>query len=418
MVQTTYQAPRIRTALPGPKAREVLARDERCVSPSYTRDYPLVAARGHGCWVEDVDGNCFLDLAAGIAVCSTGHCHPRVVEAVKSQADTLLHISGTDFYEPNQALLAERLSTRVPKGPWRSFFGNSGAEAVECALKLSRWHSKRQLLISFEGAFHGRTMGALSLTASKPVHKDGFFPLVPGVHHVPYGDSEAVERLLEGPVPPEELAAIFVEPIQGEGGYRVAPVGFLQELREICNRTGAMLVLDEVQAGMGRTGRLFGYEHDGIDPDVICTAKGIASGLPLGVCLAKDKLMDWPAGSHASTFGGNPLACRAALTTLELLDEGLIENAGRVGAFLHQRLADHCLEHKAVVEIRGRGLMLAVEVTTPKLRDQVVRACFERGVLVLGCGKKAIRFSPPLVLDEDEAEVGATIFAEALRASA
>ncbi len=395
---------------------ELLARDEAAVSPSYTRDYPLVAARGEGCWITDVDGNLFLDMAAGIAVCATGHCHPRVVEAIRDQAGTLIHMSGTDFYYEPQIALAERLIRLAPgSGKKKVFFANSGAEAVECALKLARWHTKRQLVISFEGAFHGRTMGALSLCASKPVHKEGFFPLVPGIHHAPWGDLDGIEALLRHAVPASSLAAIFVEPIQGEGGYRLPPSGFIAGLREICDRTGALLVCDEVQAGAGRTGKFFAIEHEGVVPDLICMAKGIASGLPLGVCIAQEGVMDWGPGSHASTFGGNPVACRAALATLDLCEEGLVENAASVGEVLQSALQGVCEGVGAVVEVRGRGLMRAVEVENGSLRDRIVQECFRRGLLVLGCGPRAVRFSPALVLTAEEAETAASIFGEALR---
>ncbi|MAE75565.1 MAG: aspartate aminotransferase family protein [Planctomycetes bacterium] len=417
MMDTTYRVPRIDTELPGPKARAILERDRDFVSPSYTRDYPLVVANGCGCWVEDVDGNLFLDMNAGIAVCATGHCHPSVVEAIKAQAESLVHMSGTDFYYESQVMLAEKLDAMTPGGPWRTFFGNSGAEAVECALKLARWRTERQLVISFEGAFHGRTMGALSLTASKPVHKERFFPLVPGVFHAQYGDAGSVERLLAGPLPPSELAAIFVEAVQGEGGYRVAPAGFLAELRAICDRTGAMLVVDEVQSGMGRTGRVFAYEHDGIEPDIICSAKGIASGMPLGVCIAKRDHMTWNPGAHASTFGGNPIACRAALATLDLLEQGLIANAEEKGALLRQHLTAATAGNSNVTDIRGRGLMLAVEVNDADLRGRIIQEAFKRGLLILGCGKKAVRFSPALVISEEEAVLAVNLFKEALTAA-
>ncbi len=410
--------PEIRTPLPGPKTQALLDRDAAAVSPSYTRSYPLAAARGEGCWIEDLDGNVFLDMAAGIAVCATGHCHPQVVEAIRDQAGRLIHMSGTDFYYEPQVELAERLAELAPgPGGKKVFFANSGAEAVECALKLARWHTERQLVVAFEGAFHGRTYGALSLTASKAIQKDRFFPLVPGVHHVPWGDAGAIERLLEQLLPPDELAAVFVEPIQGEGGYRLPPEGFLPKLRDICDRTGALLVVDEVQAGMGRTGKLFAIEHEGVLPDLICVAKGIASGLPLGACIAQAGIMDWPAGAHASTFGGNPIACRAALATLDLLEGGLVAQAADVGAELQGLLREAASGNADVVEVRGRGLMIAVEMREARLRDRVVDECFRRGLLVLGCGKKAVRFSPPLVLTAEEARVGAEIFAEALAAA-
>jgi 4-aminobutyrate aminotransferase len=388
-------APKFVTDLPGPKARAVLERDEQYVSTSYTRDYPFVAETGCGSWIEDVDGNLFLDFAAGIAVCATGHCHPKVVEGIREQAGKLLHMSGTDFYYTAQAQLAERLAKGIA---WdegaRVFFANSGAEANECALKLMRWHTQRQVVISFEGAFHGRTYGAMSLTASKPVHKERFFPLVPGIYHVPYGDTAAIERLLAHVIPAADFAGIFVEALQGEGGYRVPRPGFLKELREICDRTGALLVCDEVQAGMGRTGKLWAFEHEDVLPDIVTTAKGIASGMPLGACIAKRSVMDWTPGSHASTFGGNPVACRAALETLDLLEGGLIQNAAETGAYLRERLEARCQGHPRVQEIRGRGFMQAVELDSGELRNQVVNECFYKGLLILGCGSQAKCASP------------------------
>jgi len=414
-METTYKQPRISTDLPGPKARAVLEADEKYVSPSYTRDYPLVAEQGRGCWIEDIDENLFLDMTAGIAVCATGHCHPEVVAAIREQSEKLLHMSGTDFYYRAQADLAAALSAITPgPGPKRVFFGNSGAEAIECALKLARWHTKRQTIIAFEGAFHGRTMGALSLTASKPVHKANFSPLVPGVHHVPFGDADAVERILGRFVPEAEVAAIFVEALQGEGGYNPAPPGFLMRLRQICDRTGALLVCDEVQSGMGRTGTMWAFEHDGVVPDILASAKGIASGLPLGACIAQENVMDWGPGAHASTFGGNPLACCAALTTIRLLKDGLIDNAEAVGRVLRGKLEEVVEKNASLTEVRGRGLMLAVETTSPDLRNKIVWECFRKGLLVLGCGKSAVRFSPPLVLQAEEAELAASLFAEAI----
>jgi 4-aminobutyrate aminotransferase len=344
--------PKLKGPLPGPKALAAVAADTRLISPSYTRSYPLVAKRAKGCRVEDVDGNEFLDFAAGIAVCSTGHCHPEVVAAIQKQAAELIHISGTDFYHEPLTDLAERLSAVAPMpGPHKFFYGNSGAEAIECALKLARYHTGRQQVISFFGAFHGRTMGALSLTGSKPQQKRRFSPLVPGVTHIryPYAyrgctggpqDEEAFslgcarfieEKLFKTILAPEEVAAIFVEPIQGEGGYVVAPDNFLRELRAICNRHGILLVVDEVQSGAGRTGKWWAIEHSGVEPDMVCMAKGIASGMPLGICMTRADIMDWVPGSHASTFGGNPISLAAALATIDVLEREGIDNAARVG---------------------------------------------------------------------------------------
>lgn len=413
-MENHYDAPILKGPLPGPKAKEILDRDAKYVSPSYTRDYPLVAERGRGVWVEDIDGNVFLDMAAGIAVTATGHCHPKVVAAIEDQAAKLIHLSGTDFYYQPQADLAKRLSDLSPGGDKKVFFGNSGAEAVESAFKLARWHTKRQCVIAFQGAFHGRTMGALSLCASKPVQKEHFFPMVPGVFHVPYGDMDAIHALLSHQLPASELAAVFVEAIQGEGGYRIPDPGFLPAIRELCDRTGAMMVCDEVQAGMGRTGKLFAYEHDGIVPDLVTSAKGIASGMPLGAMIARAELMDWVPGSHASTFGGNPVACRAALATLDLLEGGLIENARKVGAYLKTRLEEVCRDKPGIVEVRGRGLMIAVETESGKMRNEIVHRAFEKGMLILGCGPSSVRFSPALVLTEKEADLAASLFAESL----
>jgi len=414
-METSYQTPHLETEIPGPKAQAILAKDGLFVSPSYTRDFPLVVERGRGCWVEDVDGNTFLDMASGIAVCATGHCHPAILQAIKEQSEKLIHMSGTDFYYPVQSQLAERLSQKLPgAGGGKVFFSNSGAEAVECALKLARHRTRRPYLISFFGAFHGRTMGALSLTASKTVQKEGFAPLVPGIHHATYGDLASVEQLLAHVIPENELAGIVVEAIQGEGVYRVAPPGFLQGLREICDRSGALLICDEVQSGMGRTGRFFAFEEEGILPDIVTMAKGIASGLPLGACLAQPGIMEWPAGSHASTFGGNPVACAASLATLDLLDEGLMQNAAEMGRHLRSLLQEACQAQPGVVDVRGRGLMQAVEVDTAEHRNAIVQTCFEKGLVILGCGAKSVRFCPALVVDHSELECAVRLFAEAL----
>jgi 4-aminobutyrate aminotransferase len=435
--------PKIVTPLPGPKARAAVEADDRLISPSYTRSYPLVAKSGRGLRVTDVDGNEFLDFAAGIAVTSTGHCHPEVVAAIQKQAAELIHISGTDFYNEPLTDLAARLSAVAPMpGPHRFFYGNSGAEAIECAIKLARYHTGRQNIIAFFGAFHGRTMGALSLTASKPQQKRRFAPLVPGVTHVryPYAyrgctggpqDEEAFslgcaryieEKLFKTILPPEEVAAIFVEPIQGEGGYVVAPNNFMQELRAICDRHGILLVVDEVQSGAGRTGKWWAVEHSGVEPDIVCMAKGIASGMPLGVCMSRAEIMDWVPGSHASTFGGNPVSIAAALATVDILQREGIANAGRVGAKMLERLQGWKSTHPLVGDVRGRGLMIAIELVKDKetrepanaLRNRVETLAFERGLMVLGCGETSIRLCPPLILTEEEATVGLDILEEAL----
>jgi 4-aminobutyrate aminotransferase len=436
--------PSLKTALPGPKAQAIIERDAQVVSPSYTRDYPLVIARGEGALVEDVDGNVFLDCTAGIAVTSTGHAHPDVVAAIVEQSGKFLHMSGTDFYYELQVRLAEELSAIAPMpGPHRTFFGNSGTEAVEAAIKLARYYTKRSNLIAFFGAFHGRSMGSLSLTASKPAQRKGFSPLVPGVFHVPYANcyrcpvnatpetcaAECLrfleEQTLVHVVSPDEVAAIVVEPIQGEGGYVVPPNVFHERLRDLATRHGMLLIVDEVQSGMGRTGKWFAIEHTGVHPDVVATAKGIASGLPLGVIIARSELMSWPPGAHASTFGGNPVACAAAMATIRLMRERLMQNAEDVGAHLFAALKRLMAKHALIGDVRGRGLMIGVELVRDRRtkeratseRDRVVRECFNRGLLVLGAGRNALRFSPPLVLTKDQADTAVRILDEALTAA-
>ncbi|MBM3820101.1 MAG: acetyl ornithine aminotransferase family protein [Acidimicrobiia bacterium] len=437
------KGPQIRTSLPGPKAKAIIERDRAVVSPSYTRDYPLVIARGEGAMVEDVDGNLFLDCTAGIAVTATGHCHPEVVQAIVDQSHRFLHMSGTDFYYEPQVRLGEELSAIAPmKGPHRSFFGNSGTEAVEAALKLAKYHTRRHNVIAFFGAFHGRSMGALAATASKVTQRKRFFPMVPGTFHAPYPDvyraapgtsPDAVadasirfieEQLFVSLVPPDDVAAIIVEPIQGEGGYIVPPDAFLQRLREITAKHGMLLVVDEVQSGMGRTGKMFAIEHSSVEPDVVTIAKGIASGLPLGVATAKSELMTWPAGSHASTFGGNPVACAAALTTIRLLRDGIVKNAASVGAHMMEGARSLMAKHRVVGDVRGRGLMIGIELVRDRQtkeratteRDALVQECFRRGLLVLGAGRNAIRLSPPLVLTTQQADTAIEILDQALTA--
>jgi 4-aminobutyrate aminotransferase len=435
------QVPHIHTDLPGRRARALLERDQRYVSPSYTRIYPLVVERGSGAVIEDVDGNLFLDFTAGIAVTATGHCHPQVVAAIQDQAAKLLHMSGTDFYYAPQIDLSQRLAEAGPgKSPKRVFFTNSGAEALEAALKLARWHTGRSRAIAFFGAFHGRTYGAMSLSGSKLVHCRGFSPLVPDIHHVPYPRgcttctlaSECLcvqqieETMLKRTAPPDEVAAIFVEPIQGEGGYHVPPPGFLPALRELCDRHGFLLVADEVQTGMGRTGRMFAVEHWHVEPDIICLAKGIASGMPLGAMIAKDQVMDWPSGSHASTFGGNPVSCRAALATLDLLEKEYISNATERGEQLRRGLQELRRRHACIGDVRGLGLMVAMDMLSasdgqtpdPALRDDIVQAAFHQGLLLLGCGESAIRFCPPLCISAAQVETALRILDGVLTARA
>jgi 4-aminobutyrate aminotransferase len=440
----TVIGPKIKTALPGPNAKRVLEGDERLISPSYTRSYPMVAKRGRGIIVEDVDGNEFFDFSAGIAVTSTGHCHPHVVEAIQKQAAELIHMSGTDFYYSSMIELADRLSKLAPMaGPHKFYYGNSGAEAIECALKLSRYHTKRQNIIAFFGAFHGRTMGAVSLTASKPQQKRRFGPLMPGVTHVRYPDvyrgcsggaqdAEKFalgcarfieEKLFKTVLAPEEVAAIFVEPIQGEGGYVVAPTPFMQELRRICDRHGILLVVDEVQSGIGRTGKWFAVEHTGVQPDIVCMAKGIASGMPLGITMSRAEIMDWVPGSHASTFGGNPVCIAAAMATLDVIEqEGLLNNSAEIGAHMVKRMADWPKKHKIVGDVRGRGLMIGVEIVKDQktkeygadLRDKIVEEAFAKGVLFLGCGPSTVRIAPPLVVTREQADVAVDVLEEAI----
>jgi 4-aminobutyrate aminotransferase len=433
--------PSIKTPPPGPRARALIERDAKVVSPSYTRGYPLVIERASGAVVEDVDGNLFLDCAAGIAVNATGHSHPDVVRAINEQAAKFLHMSGTDFYYEPQVRLAEELAKVAPiDGGVRTFFANSGAEAIEASLKLARYATGRPNIIAFLGGFHGRTMGALAVTASKTVQRRGFGPFMPGVYHAPYADcyrcplqlkpescaAECLDfidhQLLVHLISPDEVAAILVEPIQGEGGYVVGPDVFMKRLRELTERHGMLLIADEVQSGMGRTGAMFAIEHTGIRPDVIAAAKGIASGLPLGVAIARADLMTWPPGAHASTFGGNPVSCAAALATLKLLRDQLMANAAEVGAHLLAGLRSLMDRHRIIGDVRGRGLMIGIELVRDRTtkerataeRDAVVNGAFMRGLLILGAGKNAIRFSPPLVLTREQAETAIQIFDQAL----
>jgi 4-aminobutyrate aminotransferase len=430
--------PRLVTQLPGPFAQKIIEADERLISPSYTRGYPLAVKSGRGVWIEDVDGNQFLDFTSGIAVNSTGHCHPDVVKAIQEQCAQLIHMSGTDFYYEQMPALAERLSAIAPMpGPHRVYYGNSGAEAVECALKLARYHTGRQQIISFFGSFHGRTMGALSLTGSKVQQKRGFAPFVSGVTHIQYpnayrGCNAAMptedalglacartieEKLFKTTLPPEEVAAIILEPIQGEGGYIVAPEIFLEEIRRICDRHGILLVSDEVQSGCGRTGKWWAIEHSGVQPDIVCIAKGIASGMPLGICMARAEVMDWAPGSHASTFGGNPISLAAALATIAILEREGLENATRVGAAMLTRLKTWVEKYPNVGDARGRGLMLAIELVedketrtpVPGLRDHILDLAFQHGLLLLGCGETSIRLCPSLLVSKQEADLALDI---------
>src|SRR5579872_1736062 len=419
--------PQLVTPLPGPRARSIIERDGNVLSPSYTRCYPLVADRGEGAIVEDVDGNRFLDFNAGIAVVSTGHCHPKVVGAMQRQSERLIHMSGTDFYYENMVDLAEKLAASAPgDGPRRVYFGNSGAEAIEASLKLARHFTGRDKIIAFQGCFHGRTMGALSLTSSKAIQRKGFGPFVPGVFHAPFPDpyrsglapeacAEAsihfIEELFRTTLPPDEVAAIFVEPIQGEGGYVVPPRAFFTRLQELAARHKVLLVADEIQCGMGRTGKLWASEHFGFVPDIIASAKGIASGMPLSAVIARADVMAWRPGAHASTFGGNPVAIAAALATFELIEREYMSNAARMGEFIFGETSDWTERHKIVGDVRGRGLMIGVEIVrdqktkqpAPELRKKILEAAFHKGLLILGAGESTLRLAPPLLIDEEQA---------------
>lgn len=435
------QKPNLKTKVPGTKARAWIAKDQRFVSPSYTRVYPAVISHGSGVWLTDVDGNRFLDFNAGIAVNSTGHAHPKVVAAIKTQAEKLLHYSGTDFYYTPEIEFAERLSKLVPTGSEnRVFLCNSGTEAVEGALKLARYKSKRMQFLAFLHSFHGRTMGALSFTSSKAKQRKGFFPMVPGVTHVPYAYCYRCifnlthpscnlaclkfieEELFKTILPPEEVAGILFEPIQGEGGYVVPPDDWVKGLRDLTAKYGILLIADEVQTGMGRTGKMFAYEHTGIKPDIVVLAKGIASGLPLGAIVAPAEIMNWEPGSHGTTFGGNPVCCAAGLATLEVLTSGLVSNAAKVGSLLLNQVRQRLSDHPMVGDIRGRGLMIGIEIVRDKRtkeraskeRDLIVQKCFGKGLLILGSGANTIRLMPPLIITKEEAQVGLDILEEVL----
>src|SRR5271154_7059618 len=423
--------PHLVTALPGPNAKKLVEADDKIISPSYTRDYPLVAKRGRGAMIEDVDGNTFLDFAAGIAVVATGHCHPQVVAAIQKQAADLIHMSGTDFYYQGMVELAEKLASIAPgKDPKRVYFGNSGTEAIEAAMKLARYHTRRDKFIAFHGCFHGRTFGALSLTASKAVQRKNFGSLLAGGFYAPYPntyrgaygvrpenasadalayiENELFKRLCD----PSDMAAIFIEPVQGEGGYLPAPAEFLQGLERLCRKLGILLVADEVQSGMGRTGKWWAVDYAGIEPDIICTAKGIASGMPLCAMIAKAEVMDWKPGAHASTFGGNPVCIAASLATIGVLEQNAIANAARMSEFIFRQTSGWRERHKSVGDIRGKGLMIGIEFVrdqktkekAPDLRNRVMDAAFHKGLLVLGAGENSLRLAPPLVIDEEQAD--------------
>ena len=427
--------------VPGPKAKEILARDAATISPSYPRDYPFVMDHGRGSEVWDVDGNRYLDWAAGIAVCSTGHSHPDVVRAIQEQAEKFIHIS-SDYYHPKWVQLGEKLDEIAPfKEDALCFMTNSGTEAVEAAIKLAKYHTGRSRFIGFFGAFHGRTMGALAFTASKSVQRAGFFPMMGGVTHIPYPDSyrpvlntkfyddygDAVIDYLENTVlaqavPPEDVAAILVEPIQGEGGYIVPTKNFFPRLREVCDKHGILLIVDEVQSGMGRTGRMWAIQHWGVEPDIVCIAKGIASGMPLGAMVARKSIMTWPAGAHGNTYGGNPISCAAALETIRLIESGYMQNAAEQGEHIMDALEEMMPRHPSMGHVRGKGLMIGVEFVkdkaakepAKKLRDALVHNAFERGLLLLGCGQSVARIAPPLNIERPLVDEALEIFEDAL----
>jgi 4-aminobutyrate aminotransferase len=430
--------------LPGPKAKAMIERDGKVISPSYPRGYPFVMDHGKGSEVWDVDGNRFLDFMGGIAVVSTGYSHPKVVKAVQEQAEKFLHIS-SDFYHENWIKLAEKLDEIAPfKEDALSFMTNSGTEAVETAIKLARYHTKRTNFIGFTGAFHGRTMGAVTFTASKAKYHGGFYPLMNGVTHAPFPNpyrpilerrkgedyGEAVVRYIENEIlnqilPPKDVAGILVETIQGEGGYIVPPDGFYPALRKLCDKYGILMILDEVQCGMGRTGKWWAIEHFGVEPDMITSAKGIASGLPLGACIARKSVMDWMPGTHGNTYGGNPISCAASLATIDLIENGFMQNAAEVGAYALEALEEIKARHPSIGDVRGKGLMIGVEFVIDRetkepahdLTERIVELGYERGLLMLSCGKSVIRIAPPLSMSKSEMDEGLTIFEDALTAA-
>jgi len=419
-------APRMRTPLPGPTAASLIEADLRVSSPSNTRDYPLVVRRASGCVVEDVDKNRFLDLAAGIAVCATGHCHPKVVAAIRQQAGELIHICGSDFYYPVMVQLMQKLAAITPgKGPKRVLLTNSGTEATEAAFKLARFHTNRKWAIGFHGAFHGRTMGSLSLTCSKARQKQGFGPLVPMVAHSPYGSTDFIENsLFKQQMRPDEVAAIFFEPIQGEGGYIIPEPPFVHHLRRLCDEHGILLICDEIQSGMGRTGKMWAVEHFGVVPDIMLIAKGVASGMPIAAVVAQEPIMNWPPGAQGSTYGGNPVSCAAALATIELVEAGLMRNAAVLGPIRLDRLRRLSERYPCIVRPRGLGLMSAIDVVNPRstkpdpaLRARLLLEAFNRGVILLPCGETGVRFCPPLVITQAQLTSGLDIFESAVSAT-
>ena len=447
---TELQKPVIKTELPGPKSLEIINADAQYVTPSYPRpDYKLVADHAQGVWITDPDGNVFLDCNAGVAVCSTGHCHPEVVEAIQKQVSELIHLCGTDFYYRHMPELGKKLNEIVPiDGPTKTHFANSGAEAIETALKLAMYHTRRQKFIAFQSSFHGRTLGALSLTSSKKAQRLGFMRQPLDVVHIPYPNKFRhfisgqetdegtvscdvltwLSKVFETTTPPEEVAGIILEVVQGEGGYVPAPTAFVKELRRICDEHGIMLIVDEVQSGMGRTGKMFALDHhEGVKADIVCMAKGLGSGMPIGACTARADIMDWHKGAHASTFGGNPVALSAALKTIELLEGGLVENSKTVGAYLEAGLNKLKEKYNVIGDVRGYGMMLGVEfvkgsgddphAADAELRDRVEMACYQKGLIILGCGSNSIRWSPPLILTRENVDVALEIFDQAIAES-
>jgi 4-aminobutyrate aminotransferase len=420
--------PEIKVAPPGPKAKSIIEKDKQFASPSYIKEYPLVVERGEGPWVYDVDGNRYLDYMAGIAVASTGHAHPKVVKAIQEAAGKFLHICGTDFYYDTFSRLMERLASYVPQmGPKKIFLTNSGTEAVEGALKLVRAHTRRQNIIAFKGGFHGRTLGAISLNSSKVGQRAFFGPLVPGILHLPYpapGGPDVVKLLendwFKSHVDPSEVAAIFIEPILGEGGYVVPAKGALEGLRALCDKHGILLVFDEVQSGVGRTGTMFAAEHFGVAPDIICSAKGLGSGMPIGAIIAREKVMSWPRGSHGSTYGGNPVCCAAALATLDVI-EPMLGEIREVGNYMMEKLKELRLKHSIIGDVRGVALMIGAEFLHPDTKEPAAdyvaaleQLAFRKGLLLLSCGKSTIRFAPPLIITRHEVDVGLGVLDECL----
>jgi 4-aminobutyrate aminotransferase len=418
-VSASSYGPQIKGPLPGPKARAIIGRDEEFITPSYTRSYPLVIERGEGMFVFDADGNRFLDFTSGVAVNALGHRHPEIEKAIVEQAGKFIHMAGTDFYYSVMADFAKKICTLMPgPGPKQCFLTNSGTESIEAAIKLARYATKRPRLVAFFNGFHGRSMGSLSLTASKPTQRRHFSPLMSDVSHSIYNDVGFLQKWVFGKIcPPEDVAAIFVEPIQGEGGYNVATREFMTGLRAVCDKYGILLVVDEIQTGVGRTGKMFAIEHFGVTPDILCVAKPVGGGLPLGAMIARKALHVWPTGAHANTFGGNPIACAAGLKALEIIEDSAMRNALQMGDHLSRKLAAIAAKHDRVFEERGLGLMRAIEIVKKKAgrepdgarRDKIVSDCFERGLLLLGCGESAIRFLPALNVEKGHIDAACEI---------